>query len=47
MFLKPKLKYENDFYKLFVNNKEIKTPENALFNFREKIFPELIFWSYS
>ena len=42
MYLKPKLKYENGFYNLFINNKEIKTPENALFNFREKIFPELI-----
>ena len=47
MYLKPKLKYENGFYNLFINNKEIKTPENALFNFKEKIFPELIFWSYS
>ena len=42
MFLKPKLKYENGFYNLFINNKEIKTPENTLFNFKEKIFPELI-----
>ena len=42
MYLKPKLKYENGFYNLFINNKEIKTPENALFNFKEKIFPELI-----
>ena len=42
MFLKPKLKYENGIYNLFINNKEIKTPENVLFNFKEKIFPELI-----
>ena len=42
MYLKPKLKYENGFYNLFINNKEIKTPENALFNFKEKTFPELI-----
>ena len=42
MYLKPKLKYENGFYNLFINNKEIKTPENVLFNFKEKIFPELI-----
>ena len=43
MYLKPKLKYVNGIYSLFINNKEIKTPENALFNFKEKIFPELIF----
>ena len=42
MCLKPKLKYENGIYNLFINNKEIKTPENALFNFKEKIFPDLI-----
>ena len=42
MYLKPKLKYENGFYNLLINNKEIKTPKNALFNFKEKIFPELI-----
>ena len=42
MCLKPKLKCSDGFFKLFINNKEIKTPENALFNFREKIFPELI-----
>jgi len=42
MFLKPKLKYENDIYNLIVNNKEIKTPENASFNFKKKVFPELI-----
>ena len=42
MYLKPKLKYENGFYNLFVNNKEIKTPENELFNFKEKIYPNLI-----
>ncbi len=42
MCLKSKLKYENGIYYLFINNKEIKTPENTLFNFKEKIFPELI-----
>ena len=42
MCLKPKLKYENGIYNLFINNKEIKTPENALFNFKDKIFSELI-----
>ena len=42
MCLKPKLKYENGIYNLFINNKEIKTPENELFNFKDKIFPELI-----
>ena len=43
MYLKPKLKYENGFYNLFINNKEIKTPEKVSFNFKEKIFPDLIF----
>ena len=42
MCLKPKLKYENGIYNLLINNKEIKTPEKALFNFKEKMFPELI-----
>ena len=42
MCLKPKLKYSNGFYNLFINNKEIKTPEKVLFNFKEKIFPDLI-----
>jgi chaperone required for assembly of F1-ATPase len=42
MCLKPELKYENGIYNLFINNKKIKTPENALFNFKDKIFPELI-----
>ena len=42
MCLKPKLKYENGIYNLFINNKEIKTPENALFNFKVKTFPELM-----
>ena len=42
MCLKPKLKYENGIYILLINNKEIKTPENALFNFKEKTFAELI-----
>ena len=38
MCLKPKLKNENGIYNLFINNKEIQTPENALFNFKDKIF---------
>ena len=42
MCLKTKLKCSDGFFKLFINNKEIKTPENALFNFKEKIYPELI-----
>jgi len=42
MCLKPKLKYENGIYNLFINNKEIKTPEKVSFNFKEKIFPNLI-----
>ena len=42
MCLKPKLKYENGIYYLFIHNKEIKTPENASFNFKDKIFSELI-----
>ncbi len=42
MYLKPKLKCENGIYNLLINNKEMKTPENVSFNFKEKIFPELI-----
>ena len=42
MCLKLKLKFSNGIYNLFFNNKEIKTPENLSFNFKEKIFPELI-----
>ena len=42
MYLKPILKYENGFYNLFINNKEVKTPKSASFNFNGKIFPELI-----
>ena len=42
MCLKPKLKYENGIYNLFINNKEIKTPEKISFNFKDKIFPDLI-----
>ena len=42
MCLKPKLKYDNGIYNLFINNKEIKTPENILFNFKDKTFPELM-----
>ena len=42
MYFKPKLKYENGIYNLFINNKEIKTPEKVSFNFKKKIFPNLI-----
>ena len=42
MCLKLKLKSSNGIYNLFFNNKEIKTPENVLFNFKKKIFPELM-----
>ena len=42
MCLKPKLKYSDGFFNLFINNKEIKTPEKVSFNFKEKIFPNLI-----
>ncbi len=42
MCLKPKLKCSDGFFNLFINNKEIKTPEKVSFNFKEKIFPDLI-----
>ena len=42
MYLKPKLKCSNGVFNLFINNKEIKTPEKVSFNFKEKIFPNLI-----
>ncbi len=42
MYLKPKLKCSDGVFNLFVNNKEIKTPEKVSFNFKEKIFPNLI-----
>ena len=42
MCLKPKLKCSDGVFNLFINNKEIKTPEKVLFNFKEKIFPNLI-----
>ena len=42
MYLKPKLKCSDGVFNLFINNKEIKTPEKVLFNFKEKIFPNLI-----
>ena len=42
MCLKPKLKYENGIYNLFINNKELKTPQKVSFDFKEKIFPDLI-----
>tara|TARA_B100000242_G_scaffold260735_1_gene206211 strand:- start:114 stop:803 length:690 start_codon:yes stop_codon:yes gene_type:complete len=42
MYLNPKLKCSNGFFNIFINNKEVKTPENVSFNFKEKIFPDLI-----
>ena len=42
MYLKTKLKCSDGVFNLFVNNKEIKTPEKVSFNFKEKIFPNLI-----
>ena len=42
MYLKPKLKCSDGFFNLFINNKEIKTPEKVSFNFKEKISPNLI-----
>ena len=42
MCLKPKLKCSDGFFNLFINNKEIKTPEKVSCNFKEKIFPNLI-----
>ena len=42
MYLKPKLKCSNGVFNLFINNKEIKTPEKVSFNFKDKIFPDLI-----
>ena len=43
MCLKPKLKYSDGFFNLFINSKEIKTPEKVSFNFENKTFPELIY----
>ena len=42
MYLKPKLKCSDGVFNLFINNKEIKTPEKVSFNFKEKIFTNLI-----
>jgi len=42
MCLKPKLKSINGGYILFIDDKEVKTPENLSFNFNEKNLPELI-----
>ena len=42
MCLKIKLKYLDGVFNLFINNKEIKTPEKISFNFKYKIFPNLI-----
>ena len=42
MCLKLKLKCSDGFFNLFIGNKEIKTPEKVSFNFKNKIFPDLI-----
>ncbi len=42
MCLKPKLKNSDGFFNLFINNKEIKTPEKASFNFKNNVYPDLI-----
>ena len=42
MYLKPKLKCSNGVFNLLINDKEINTPEKVLFNFKEKISPNLI-----
>ena len=42
MCLQPKLKYSDGVFNLYINNKEIKTPKKVSFNFKEKIFPNLI-----
>ena len=42
MYLKPRLKCADGIFNLFINNKEIKTPEKVSFNFKDKIFPNLI-----
>ena len=42
MYLKPRLKCADGIFNLFINNKEIKTPEKVSFNFKEKNLPDLI-----
>ena len=42
MCLKLKLKCSDEVFNLFINNKEIKTPEKVSFNFKNKVFPNLI-----
>ena len=42
MCLKLKLKCSDEIFNLFINNKEIKTPEKVSFNFKDKVFPNLI-----
>ena len=42
MCLKLKLKCSDEVFNLFINNKEIKTPEKVSFNFKDKVFPNLI-----
>ena len=42
MCLQPKLKCSDGVFNLYINNKEIKTPKKVSFNFKEKIFPNLI-----
>ena len=42
MYLKPKLKCSDGIFNLFINDKEVKSPEKVLFNFKDKIYPNLI-----
>ena len=42
MCLKPKLKCSDGIFNLFINDKEVKSPEKVLFNFKDKIYPNLI-----
>ena len=42
MFLKLLLKSENGFYNLYLNEVKVKTPEKRLFDFTNKMYPELI-----
>ena len=42
MCLKPKLKCSDGIFNLFIKNKEVKTPEQVSFNFKDKTLPNLI-----
>ena len=42
MCLKPKLKCSDGIFNLFIKNNEVKTPEQASFNFKDKTLPNLI-----